>query len=99
MPEFLDAWGKPIEFLRWAPGLVSVKQDHDLNNPDPFDESSPLSLVGVSVLSVAVAVVLDVPAVALPPPSLSLSLALAVAVAVAVAVSSVASLPPVVFVA
>ena len=37
MPEFLDAWGKPIEFLRWAPGLISTKQDHDLNNPDPFD--------------------------------------------------------------
>jgi hypothetical protein len=28
--EFLDAWGNPIAFLRWAPGFVS-----DLNPPDP----------------------------------------------------------------
>jgi prepilin-type N-terminal cleavage/methylation domain-containing protein len=26
MPEFLDAWGKPIEFLRWAPGIESALQ-------------------------------------------------------------------------
>jgi len=26
MPEFLDAWGKPIEFLRWAPGYESPMQ-------------------------------------------------------------------------
>lgn len=26
MPEFHDAWGNPIEFLRWAPGLVSQLQ-------------------------------------------------------------------------
>jgi prepilin-type N-terminal cleavage/methylation domain-containing protein len=24
MPEILDAWGNPIEFLRWAPGFVPV---------------------------------------------------------------------------
>ncbi|MCY2994524.1 MAG: type II secretion system protein [Planctomycetota bacterium] len=24
MPEILDAWGHPIEFLRWAPGLVAL---------------------------------------------------------------------------
>jgi prepilin-type N-terminal cleavage/methylation domain-containing protein len=26
MPEFVDAWGKPIQFLRWAPGLESPLQ-------------------------------------------------------------------------
>ena len=26
MPEFHDGWGNPIEFLRWAPGLVSQLQ-------------------------------------------------------------------------
>jgi hypothetical protein len=26
MPEFRDAWGRPIEFLRWAPGYVSALQ-------------------------------------------------------------------------
>jgi len=26
MPEFRDAWGNPIEFLRWAPGHVSPMQ-------------------------------------------------------------------------
>ncbi|MBI85919.1 MAG: hypothetical protein CMJ81_22205 [Planctomycetaceae bacterium] len=37
MPEILDAWGMPIEFLRWAPGLVSPKQTRDRSKPDPFD--------------------------------------------------------------
>ena len=37
MPEILDAWGNPIEFLRWAPGLVSPKQTRDRSKPDPFD--------------------------------------------------------------
>jgi hypothetical protein len=35
MPEFVDAWGHPIRFLRWCPGFIS-----ELNNstlPDPFD--------------------------------------------------------------
>lgn len=26
MPEFIDAWGRPIHFLRWAPGFVSPAQ-------------------------------------------------------------------------
>lgn len=42
MPEILDGWGKPIEFLRWAPGFESDKQQiNDTvwigENPDPFD--------------------------------------------------------------
>lgn len=43
MPEFLDAWGKPIEFLRWAPGFESPRQPRDTDSsgkyvfPDAFD--------------------------------------------------------------
>ena len=48
MPEFVDGWGVPISFLRWAPGFVSELQpDADLatsgiqrdsmNNHDAFD--------------------------------------------------------------
>ncbi len=37
MPEILDAWGKPIYFLRWAPGYVSELQDPRRREPDPFD--------------------------------------------------------------
>lgn len=48
MLEFLDGWGRPISFIRWAPGFVSELQpDADpavagtqrdaLNNHDPFD--------------------------------------------------------------
>jgi len=37
-PEFLDAWGKPIIFFRWAPGFVSPVQVHDaVNRHDPLD--------------------------------------------------------------
>lgn len=41
--EILDAWGNPIEFIRWAPGSDSPTQDHptnatvDVAQPDPFD--------------------------------------------------------------
>jgi hypothetical protein len=34
-PEFIDAWGMPIYFLRWAPGFVSELQTG--LDPDPFD--------------------------------------------------------------
>lgn len=34
-PEFVDAWGTPIYFIRWAPGFVSELQTHQ--DPDPFD--------------------------------------------------------------
>lgn len=43
LPEFIDAWGKPILFLRWAPGFDSVRQrearDNPTKNPDPWDPS------------------------------------------------------------
>jgi len=41
MPEILDAWGTPIQFIRWAPGftdLSSIQVADRVNNPDPFDQ-------------------------------------------------------------
>jgi len=39
--EFLDAWGNPIAFLRWAPGYVSpltaIQVADPVNRHDPFD--------------------------------------------------------------
>lgn len=38
MREFLDGWGNPIEFVRWAPGFPSLIQIRNAtNSPDPFD--------------------------------------------------------------
>ena len=38
MPEFLDGWGQPIGFFRWAPGFESPMQiANPETNPDPFD--------------------------------------------------------------
>lgn len=34
-PEFLDAWGMPIIFIRWAPGFTSELQTG--LDPDPYD--------------------------------------------------------------
>jgi prepilin-type N-terminal cleavage/methylation domain-containing protein len=37
-PEFIDGWGRPIMFLRWAPGFRSDLQTGDVENDhDPFD--------------------------------------------------------------
>ncbi|QDU31249.1 hypothetical protein ETAA8_64020 [Anatilimnocola aggregata] len=47
MKEILDAWGRPIEFLRWAPGFtiengaLTMQTSDAANAPDPFD---PLKL-------------------------------------------------------
>jgi len=45
--EFLDAWGNPIAFLRWAPGYVSpavvkptIQVADPMNRHDPFDVSN-----------------------------------------------------------
>lgn len=35
MREFVDAWGKPIRYLRWAPAFRSELQTG--NQPDPYD--------------------------------------------------------------
>mgnify|MGYP002623882542 CR=1 FL=1 len=47
MPEILDGWGKPIAFLRWAPGFVPANSAatayQDGTSPDPFD---PLGVLG-----------------------------------------------------
>ncbi|MFM9067220.1 MAG: type II secretion system protein [Planctomycetota bacterium] len=38
MHEILDAWGRPIVFLRWAPGFYSDRQSQNgVTDPDPFD--------------------------------------------------------------
>jgi len=37
-PEFVDAWGTPINFLRWAPAIRTDMQTGDYENDhDPFD--------------------------------------------------------------
>jgi hypothetical protein len=46
LPEFHDAWGEPISFLRWAPGFVSdLQPDADINTPgvqrDPIGDHDP----------------------------------------------------------
>lgn len=39
MPEVLDGWGRPIHWLRWAPGLISDLQQQDpIEQPDMFDQ-------------------------------------------------------------
>lgn len=44
--EFLDAWGNPIAFLRWAPGYVlpikkaTIQIADPTNRHDPFDDSN-----------------------------------------------------------
>lgn len=41
MPEFIDAWGHPIHFLRWAPGFLSDVHLRDpIDHHDPFDPYS-----------------------------------------------------------
>ena len=41
LKEFVDAWGEPIRFLRWAPGLDPANSDiqtgNSTNDPSPFD--------------------------------------------------------------
>jgi len=37
--EFLDGWGRPIRFLRWAPGFTSVS---DMQKPDAENHHDPL---------------------------------------------------------
>jgi prepilin-type N-terminal cleavage/methylation domain-containing protein len=38
IPEFIDGWGRPIRFLRWAPGFRSPLQTGNAAaQPDPFD--------------------------------------------------------------
>jgi prepilin-type N-terminal cleavage/methylation domain-containing protein len=49
LPEFLDGWGQPISFIRWAPEYVSPLHNTDAaNHHDPFDpmrqDSSAYSL-------------------------------------------------------
>lgn len=38
--EFIDGWGQPIHFLRWAPGFVSRYQPAGDNSHDAFDRAT-----------------------------------------------------------
>jgi hypothetical protein len=47
LPEFLDGWGRPIAFVRWAPGfspagasLSDIQVRDAVNHHDPFDNQS-----------------------------------------------------------
>jgi prepilin-type N-terminal cleavage/methylation domain-containing protein len=43
MPEFLDGWGRPIEFIRWAPGYVPrLGADTDVQRDDRPADAPPL---------------------------------------------------------
>ncbi|MCS7306703.1 MAG: prepilin-type N-terminal cleavage/methylation domain-containing protein [Thermoguttaceae bacterium] len=42
-PEFIDAWGNPIMFLRWAPGFLPANgADTQLQTGDPVRDHDPL---------------------------------------------------------
>lgn len=44
MLEILDGWGRPIAWIRWAPGFIGARSNlHDQSSPDPFD---PLGVRG-----------------------------------------------------
>jgi prepilin-type N-terminal cleavage/methylation domain-containing protein len=45
-PEFIDSWGNPLLFLRWAPGFVSMRQPAVAGPPLPADRD-PLDPLGV----------------------------------------------------
>ncbi len=40
-PEFIDAWGQPIRFLRWAPGLTSGIQVRGVTRPTVNSMAGP----------------------------------------------------------
>lgn len=46
MPEILDGWGNPIEFLRWAPGFWSPLQDHNMPGGAPLPANSVVASGG-----------------------------------------------------
>lgn len=51
MPEFLDGYGQPISFLRWAPGFESDLQPRNpRTSPDPLDPLGVARNVGKSPL-------------------------------------------------
>jgi prepilin-type N-terminal cleavage/methylation domain-containing protein len=49
-PEFVDGWGRPIAFLRWAPGFVSPLQD---GMPASSTNHDPLDPIGVDLTAPA----------------------------------------------
>lgn len=48
MSEFLDGWGRPIRWLRWAPGYVPrLSADTDFQVDDPRKQADPFDSLGV----------------------------------------------------
>jgi prepilin-type N-terminal cleavage/methylation domain-containing protein len=45
-PEFIDGWGQPIGFLRWAPGFIS-----DMQYPDPVNAHDGFDPMGVDPIA------------------------------------------------
>lgn len=41
-PEFIDAWGRPIQFIRWAPGISTGPRPSPIQRPDPIASHDPL---------------------------------------------------------
>lgn len=41
MPEIVDGWGEPVEWLRWAPGFESDSQPWISGAPDAFEHHNP----------------------------------------------------------
>ena len=37
-PEFVDGWGKPIHFFRWAPGFIPQEGAHGIQTGDPVND-------------------------------------------------------------
>jgi len=44
IPEFLDGWGRPIHWIRWAPGFIPrLRADTDFQRDDPPGSTAPLT--------------------------------------------------------
>jgi len=44
-PEFIDGWGKPIMFLRWAPGFIPANGAHGIQTGDPVNDHDPFDVL------------------------------------------------------
>lgn len=50
LQEFLDGWGRPIQFVRWSTGFVSPLQPLDVNgNRDPDNDHDPFDPFRVDI--------------------------------------------------
>lgn len=47
-PEFIDGWGRPIQFFRWAPGFIPANNaDTELQSGDPVRQHDPFDTQGL----------------------------------------------------